>query len=167
MQIDASLRRAADLLGAMGPDGAVVVKLIEPGAGCACEDCWPRTWSSINDRLAEAGPVPHEGDALVSIGGERLVLESHESGPEIIAFLNVATAAASLAAAITALATAVITARRDSGDPPPRSLKVRITNSKRGGIFEQNTAIELDVPLTGDIEKALLGHIESAVKRHT
>lgn len=79
-----SIDRAASLLDAKPSDEYLIIKLLQQPRGCCCSDCWPRTWNVVNDAIAPAAPVPHEGDSLLSLAGEPVVLESHESGPEIV-----------------------------------------------------------------------------------
>ena len=49
-------------------------------------------WETINNEIYPQGPIEHEGSAVLNIQNEQIVLEQHESGPELIAFLNSVTA---------------------------------------------------------------------------
>ncbi|MCX5636740.1 MAG: hypothetical protein NTX52_03475 [Planctomycetota bacterium] len=96
-----SLQMGGRDLGSNTP-GEVVSVRIEPDfkTCCCCSHCWPLVWQQINEHIHPQGPVEHEGRVLLKIGDERLVLESHESGPEIImlvaASINLVTAVINL-----------------------------------------------------------------------
>ncbi len=83
-----SVDRALTLLKSEKDDEYFLLKLLPQPASCCCSDCWPNTWREINRTIAPAQPVPHEGDSLITVGAVPLVIESHESGPEIILLLT-------------------------------------------------------------------------------
>ena len=81
----------------------ISIKLSPLNIGCCCSGCLHETWRIINEFIAPCGPVQHEGDALIEKDGNKFVLEQHESGPEIIVFLALATASLTLAKSIITL----------------------------------------------------------------
>ena len=73
--------------------GNLVQFKIEPiPSRCCCSDCVSGLWDKVNDGISPQGPIEHEGFAILNIENEQVILEQHESGPEIIAFLNSVTA---------------------------------------------------------------------------
>ena len=69
--------------------GNLAVFKVEPvPMFCCCSGCVSDLWTTINDEIRPQGPIEHEGSAILNIQNEQIILEQHESGPEIIAFLN-------------------------------------------------------------------------------
>jgi hypothetical protein len=67
----------------------LVVLKVEPAPTfCCCSGCVSELWTTINEEIYPQGPIEHEGSAILNIQNEQIILEQHESGPEIIAFLN-------------------------------------------------------------------------------
>jgi len=88
-----SIQRAAALLSySGGPSAFVIIKLEPEPRSCCCFHCWPETWSTINRHIAPLGPIKDEEDVLIKHDDHEFVLECHESGPEIIVYLGLATA---------------------------------------------------------------------------
>lgn len=70
-------------------EGNLVVFKVEPvPMFCCCSGCVSDLWTTVNDEIHPQGPIEHEGSAILNIQNEQIVLEQHESGPEIIAFIN-------------------------------------------------------------------------------
>ena len=88
----------------------ISIKLSPLNISCCCSGCLHETWRIINEFIAPCGPVQHEGDALIEKDGNKFVLEQHESGPEIIVFLALATASLTLAKSIIDLISVIIKA---------------------------------------------------------
>jgi len=63
---------------------------------CCCYDHWRETWNHFNEYIYPSGPLENEGAILIERENERYVLECHESGPEIIAYLQFGTAVVGL-----------------------------------------------------------------------
>ena len=165
MSAISSIKRAAAFSNGDLTQDAIVLKIMEPGR-CHCFHCWPSTWAAINDYLGTNGPIEDEGDLAIETDAGRIVLECHESGPEIVAFINLGTAIVSLAAAITSLAVAIISARRTHTDSRSKSLHLRITRSTRGQI-DGNSSIEMELPVSGEVGDLIMQHVLSAIERHT
>ncbi|MCX5632867.1 MAG: hypothetical protein NTW93_04225 [Phycisphaerae bacterium] len=73
--------------------GDLVSFKIKPvSINCCCSGCLPEFWNKINNEISPQGPIEHEGSAILNIQNEQIILEQHESGPEIITFLNSITA---------------------------------------------------------------------------
>lgn len=64
----------------------IIIKIRPIPRGCCCFHCWPLTWSKINEHIAPFGQIIDEGDVVIGKDKERVVLECHESGPEIILY---------------------------------------------------------------------------------
>lgn len=165
MSAISSIKRAAAFADGNLTQDAVVLKLMEPGR-CHCSHCWPSTWAAINDYLGTNGPIEDEGDLAIDTDAGRIVLECHESGPEIVAFIDVGTAVVSLAAAITSLAIVIISAHRTHADSRSKSLRLRITRSTRGQIGE-DSSIEMELPVSGEVSDLIMQHVVSTIERHT
>jgi len=69
-------------------DNLVVFKVEPVPKFCCCSHCVRDFWTTINDEIYPQGPIEHEGSAMLNIQNEQIVLEQHESGPKLIAFLN-------------------------------------------------------------------------------
>ena len=54
---------------------------------CCCSNCLWEFWREVNDKITPQWPIGHEGSAILNIQNEQVVLEQHESGPELIVFL--------------------------------------------------------------------------------
>jgi hypothetical protein len=69
--------------------GDIIQIKIEPfGISCCCSHCLPEFWKAINTKISPQGPIEHEGGAIVNLETEHIILEQHESGPEIVAFVS-------------------------------------------------------------------------------
>jgi hypothetical protein len=80
-----SLSRAVALLETPADyEKYTLIKIRPTNGGCCCFHCWPKTWFSFNDYIAPNKPIKDEGDVLIRKNNEKLVVECHESGPEII-----------------------------------------------------------------------------------
>ena len=138
---------------------------LSPPSGCCCSDCWPTAWQRINSAIAPCGPIKHEGDALIKVSGDRFVLEQHESGPEIIIYLALATASATLVKSIIDLITTVIKSL-SSGD---RKQPPRIKISKRiiiKGKIQEEKLIEVDIPMSKDMQRQLEETVAESLNCH-
>lgn len=133
---------------------------LSPPSGCCCSDCWPIAWQRINSAIAPCGPIKHEGDVLIEVNGDRFVLEQHESGPEIIIYLALATATATLVKAIIDLITTVIKILSSEDRKQPSRIKISKRIIIKGKVQEEKL-IEIDIPMSKDMQK----HLEEAIKQ--
>ena len=70
-------------------DGNIVMLKIEPVTRfCCCSHCVPEFWTEINNEIHPQKPIEHEGVAVLTLNNEKFILEQHESGPELLAFLE-------------------------------------------------------------------------------
>jgi hypothetical protein len=84
-----SIKRARKLLKTPANiENYLSIKIKPLNGFCCCFHCWPLTWEAINNEISPYGPLIDEGDALIGSENNRLVLECHESGPEIILYLG-------------------------------------------------------------------------------
>ena len=97
---------------------------LSPPSGCCCSHCWPETWQIINQTIAPCGPIKHEGDALIKKDGNTFILEQHESGPEIVIYLALATASATLIKSVIDLITAIIKGLSGEHRKQPPRIKI-------------------------------------------
>jgi len=113
-----SIARAAVLLGKIADaKDFTILKLLPDPRGCCCFHCWPHTWAAINDFIAPDGPIPDEGDVPIHVGESEYVLECHESGPEIVVYLGMATASIALIKSVVDLIAVFLMKRAGGGSP--------------------------------------------------
>lgn len=170
MGIDVSnrcgIKRAAALLQRPSNDkDFITLKLIPAQRRCCCFHCWPVTWATINEFIAPAGPVPDEGDALIHSPGGDYVLECHESGPEIVVYLGVATASLLLIKSVVDLITAFLNALAKDHNSPSRIKLIQ----RRGhtGQVADDILVEIDLPLTDDMTEILNEKVREALHKTT
>jgi hypothetical protein len=73
-------------------DGNLVFLKIEPVPhSCCCSHCLPELWGNINSEISPQGPIGHEASEIFVLNDEPMVLEQHESGPELLVFINALT----------------------------------------------------------------------------
>jgi hypothetical protein len=112
------------------PGEASVSFKIRVSSGCFHREHSPRAYELIDQNLKSLAP------------NTRLVFEEHESGPEILGYVALATAGLSLAAALTNLIATIVKARSEGikkGDHPtdPLHLIVRRVHDAEGFREEQ------------------------------
>jgi len=114
----------------------------------------------VNSFISPCGPVGHEGDAVIGDGDERFVLESHESGPEIIAYLALTTASTVLAKSVIDLITTFLKClSKEHRNQPPR-IKISKRRLVKGRV-EKETIMEIDIPVSKDTHR----QIEERIKK--
>jgi len=96
-----SLDRAIHLLNTPAIyEDYISIKIKPVEGGCCCFNHWPRTWADFNEYISPCGPLENEGAVLIDKNNEKFVLECHESGPEIIVYLEFGTAVIALIATL-------------------------------------------------------------------
>jgi hypothetical protein len=161
----ASIKRASALMGTpSNPDAYMTLKITPDGGGCCCTDCWPEAWRAVNRHIAPAGPIGHEGDVLLGNGDSRFVLEGHESGPEIVLYLGVATASILTVKAIVELMTTILKNLVQDRKHPSRIRLIKRVSTK--GEFEEKVTMELDLPLSSEAAKELESQVRKALIGH-
>ena len=114
-------------------------------SGCFCRSCCPEGHRLITDYLRQHPNVEVEA---------RIV--EHESGPEILAYINLTAGVASLAAAVVSLVVAVVQARAEGarrGDKrgyPFRLIIRRIDDKQK---FEEDIVMEIPPEKEMDIDQ--------------
>jgi hypothetical protein len=74
-------------------DNNLVFLKIEPiPSSCCCSHCLTELWINVNDEICPQGPIGHEDSKILVLNNEQVILEQHESGPELLAFLTSITA---------------------------------------------------------------------------
>lgn len=163
-KLQKSIDRAITLLGTPGEyEKYISIKLFPLGIYCCCSDCLPETWSIVNEFIAPCGPVKHEGDALVKRDENKFVLEQHESGPEIIVYLAVATASLTLIKSIIDLISIIVKGLSNERKKRPTRIKILKRQLIKGEIEEENL-IEIDIPISKDMQKRLEEKIKQSIK---
>jgi hypothetical protein len=137
---------------------------LSPPSGCCCNDCWPETWYKINQKIAPFGPVKHEGDSIIGNNENKFVLESHESGPEVIIYLVLATASANLVKSVIELITTIIKSLSHEHKKQPPRIKITKRQIIKGKI-EEDLLIEIDIPISNDIVKQIEDKIKQALNK--
>ncbi len=164
-KLQKSIERASALL-KTPPDYEKYISIkLSPPSGCCCSDCWPETWRIVNQDISPCGPIKHEGDALIKKDGNIFVLEQHESGPEILVFLALATASATLVKSIIDLITTIIEGLSTEHRKQPPHIKI-VKRRLIKGKFEEENLIEIDIPVSKNIEKQLEEKIKQSLNKN-
>lgn len=162
-----SIQRAATPLSGSGDQESFVIIKLEPDPpSCCCFHCWPVTWSTISRDITPSGPIEDEGDVLIKRDDYEFVLECHESGPEIVVYLGLATASIVLVRSVIDLLTAFVKALQKEHRKAPARLRI----TRRQVIdknVESEVLVELDLPLSEDITDALTYRVREALRRNT
>lgn len=90
-----SFYRAIKLLGTgTQTDNLICIKLKSDPNSCWCfkHEHNRLFWEEVNNYLGNQGPIENEGDLLLTVEDEVYILQCHESGPEILAFMQASTA---------------------------------------------------------------------------
>jgi hypothetical protein len=125
-----------------------------PDLRCCCFHCVPRTWIEVNRHIRPYGPIKDEGDALIGQNDSRFVLECHESGPEIIAYLALGTASLTLLKSIVDLVIVIVNGLSGETKKPPASIKISRKQIIKGEISQEDL-IEFDIPVSKNTMKQI------------
>ena len=158
--MERSINRAIKLLGTPQEYDMYLSIKLSPPSGCCCSDCWSETWRAVYSFISPFGPVRHEGDALIGDGDDKYVLESHESGPEIIAYIALATASTALAKSIIDLITTFVKSLSKEHRKQPPRIKISKRQLIKGNV-EEETIMEVDIP----VSKETQNQIEKRIKK--
>lgn len=158
-----SINRAIALL-KTPPDYVKYVSIkLSPPSGCCCSDCWPETWRIVNQAIHPYGPILHDGDVLINQDDNTFVLEQHESGPEILVFLALLTASTTLAKSVIDLIITIIKSLSNERRKQPSRIKIVKRYIIKGGMEEEDNLLEIDIPLSKNIEKLIEDKIKQAL----
>jgi hypothetical protein len=139
---------------------------LEPLTGdCCCFHCWPDTWRAINEEFGGDTPMKDEGDLLVSFpdAPRSIVLECHESGPEIIVYIGVLAASLALADRIVSLVLTLLKARqRDRGRPTPE-LRMTARRVRDDGLVHEERSLDIHLPLTAGMAEEIADYVADAI----
>ena len=119
--------------------------------GCYCRNCCRHAWRIVDRQVSE-----------LSKAENRFEIEEHESGPEVIAYVALATAGVTLAKSVIDLVTTVIKARSEgakSGDTRRESVTLVVRRLKTDDTLAEERTMTFDVhdDVTAEIvRKALL-----------
>jgi hypothetical protein len=162
-----SIQRAAALLSCSGDqENYVIIKLEPEPRSCCCFHCWPMTWSTINKQIAPSGPIEDEADVLIKCDDYEFVLECHESGPEIVVYLTLATASVVLIKSVVDLITAFVNSLQKEHHKPLAKIKL-VRRHVIDASVEGEVLLELDLPLSEDVTNALNSKVRTALQRNT
>lgn len=162
-----SIQRAMALLDiSCGQENFLIIKLEPEPRSCCCFHCWPETWSAVNRHIVPFGPIKDEGDVVIKHEDHEFILECHESGPEIIVYLGLATASLVLVKSVVDLITTFLKTLQKENRRAPAKIKV-MTRRFIKGSDKDEILIELDFPLSKDIADKLNSKIREALQKHT
>jgi len=114
-------------------DVAVSIK-VRVASGCFHREHSPRAYELIDSQLVKLSP------------DSELAFEEHESGPELLVYLAVATAGITLAKSVIDLITAIIKARADGvkkGDKPAEPLELIVRRVDKGHVFREEIVLRI------------------------
>ncbi len=138
-------------------EGEVSVSLkVRINSGCFHREHSPRAYELIDKHLASI-PASHRSE---------LAFVEHESGPELLVYLALATAGISLAKSVIDLVVAIIKARAEgvkSGDRPNDPLEVIVRRVGDGDQFVEETVLRIghtDPVNRADIEAQINAALE-------
>ncbi|MEW6052397.1 MAG: hypothetical protein AB1552_01225 [Nitrospirota bacterium] len=143
----------------------ILIKLSPIPQGCCCFHCWPKTWEIINKTIQPYGPIENEGDVLIERNKTKIVLECHESGPEIIAYLTLAASSIILLKSIIDLLKSIIDALSTESKKQPARIKISKRQIIKGEVEEENL-IELDIPISKNIKKQLESRLNDLINKN-
>jgi hypothetical protein len=127
------MHRFEERLPAHPGDVAVSIK-VRVVAGCFHREHSPRAYEVIDSQLAEMPP------------DSELVFEEHESGPELLVYLAVATAGITLAKSVIDLITAIIKSRAEGvkkGDQPADPIELMVRRVDKGHEFREEIVLRI------------------------
>jgi hypothetical protein len=128
-------------------NGVAVSIKIRVRSGCFHREHSPHAYRQIDQNLR-----------ISRLSGTDLEFEEHESGPELLVYLAVATAGISLAKSVIDLITTIIKARADgikAGDTPSAPLELIVRRVDRGSEFLEE--VVLRVGHTDPLDEKVLG----------
>ena len=158
-----SIERAIALLGTSADyDKYEAIKIKPNKGGCCCFHCWPKTWASVNEYIAPFGPLRDEGDVLIENNNGKLVLECHESGPEIILYIGLGTASILLIKSVVELIVALLKALEKEKRESCGHLKISKRRIIKGKTNEE-LIMEISFPLSEMATKELNDKIEKTI----
>ena len=153
-RIENSVKRAKTLLNTpLDYNKYLLIKLTLEPFSCHALHHWPNTWKQINKYIYPSQPIADEGDALIERDENKFVLESHESGPEIIVYIGLANKLAELFKSIIDLAITIIKGFSDERRKQITHIKI-IKRRVIEGTIEENV-MEIEIPLSKKAEKSL------------
>lgn len=134
-------------------DVAVSIK-IRVVSGCFHREHSPHAYELIDAHLSKSSP------------GSELAFEEHESGPELLVYLAVATAGLTLAKSVIDLVTAIIKARSDGvkkGDSSSDPVELIVRRVDRGDEFSEEIVFRIGHKESVDV-KAVKKQLEAALR---
>lgn len=141
--------------GALIPDGYTPVSIkVRVASGCFHREHSPEAYRLIDDYLADA-----------DLSDAHYRIEEHESGPEILVYLAVATAGLSLAKSIVELVTTIIKARSEGikrGDRPAEPLEVIVRGHTKDGEYTEEIILRIPAGTTITAKQ-----LQDAFPKHT
>ncbi len=160
-----SVNRAINLMHTPSDyDNYIVFKIKPLLGGCCCFHCYPELWKKINSFIEPFGPIEDEGDVLIGNDNNKFVLECHESGPEIITYIDVAGDLFTIITPIVGLIAFFI--KRLQKEPGKQLTGIRVTKRifENGNVIEEKI-IEVKSALSDEIIKVIESGIRESIKR--
>ncbi len=142
--VEQSIKRAQKVLRTTSNfEKYISIKIKPINGGCCCFHCWPETWNAINKEILRYGYLEDEGDVAIGNGDDKIVLECHESGPEII--IPIGIAGATLLVNIYNLIITIIKFRQQEKTDAKFKILKRVIKNKK--VIEENV-MEIDFPIS-------------------
>jgi hypothetical protein len=166
-KLKCSIDRANALIGHGKPiyEHFLSLKITPENTTCCCFHCWPETWHNVNRYIHPYGPLLDEGDVLLGDGEDKFVLQCHESGPEVVLYLGLATASLVLVKSVVELFTVLLKSLQNEKRKTPS--KVHLT--KRifvNGEYKEEHIIDIEFPLSETAELELQKRVEELLKKN-
>jgi hypothetical protein len=162
-----SLERAINILHTPpNYEDYVCIKIAPEKSGCCCFHCWPYTWSTVNRYLLQLHEkqLEDEGEVVIGNEGDRFVLECHESGPEVVLYIGLATASLVFTKSVVDLITTLIKALQKEDRRRPGKVILTARQIKDGNHTEEQI-MQIELPLDESVQKELNERIEELIRR--
>jgi hypothetical protein len=161
-----SIQRAVALLDhSCDYEDFLIIKLEPEPRSCCCFHCWPETWLAINQFIAPYGSIKDEGALLIKKDDYELVLECHESGPEIIVYLGLAVVSLDLIKSVVELITIFVKTLQKEHRKTPARIKI-VSRRIIKGSDKDEILMELDIPLSDDVTDTLNSEVRKALRKN-
>ena len=139
----------------------ISIKLSPVPRKCCCFHCWPTTWSSVNTYIVPYGPIEDEGDVIIGQDNARFILECHESGPEIVVYLGLATASFILVKSVVDMITTILKSFQRKNPAQLKIMKRRLIRGEE----KHEVLMEVNIPISEEVIKKLNAEIEKALAK--
>jgi hypothetical protein len=149
----------SDQLGSLSEGVSLSIK-VRVSSGCYHREHSPSAYAQLDHYLA-SHPIDRQTTRFVE----------HESGPELLLYLAIATAGLTLTKSVIDLITAVIKARSDGvkkGDHPREPLELIVRRVQKDGDYQEEIVlrIEADTVISKDVVKKAIDAVLQRLPEH-